>query len=89
MSRPEKSPQETQFTEQFGKELKLARKRKGLKQTSLAKMIGLKSNQITRYERNICSPTLYYGLMLMKILDIPLDEQYRPRKKNPRFGLKK
>ena len=56
----------------FSKKLKSARKRKGLSQAALGKLLGVKAQTIGRWETGKSEPNLETINKLCEILDVPL-----------------
>lgn len=57
----------------FGKNVVIARKKKGLSQDELAKMVGTISVTIGRYERNEIKPSIDIATKIADALDVSLD----------------
>jgi len=57
----------------FGENVVIARKRKGLSQDELAKMVGTISVTIGRYERNEIKPSIDIATKIADALDVSLD----------------
>lgn len=54
--------------------LKEIRKRRGLSQTELANLVGLKQTTISQYENGSRKPDLATAVKMASSLDIPLDD---------------
>jgi len=57
----------------FGSRLLQARKKKGMSQEELAKMLGTKGPAIGRYERDEMKPSIEAAAKMAQILDVSLD----------------
>jgi transcriptional regulator with XRE-family HTH domain len=57
----------------FGKKLLEARKRKGLSQSDVAKVLNTKGPAIGRYERDEMKPSIDVATKLANLLDVSLD----------------
>lgn len=57
----------------FGEKLSEVRKKRGLSQEDLAKLIGTQGPAIGRYERGIAKPTIEVATKLAKALEVSLD----------------
>ena len=60
----------------FGERLKQLRMQKGLSQVDLAKLAGVNSNHISRYERGDSKPTARYLKILADCLGVSTDYLY-------------
>ncbi|MBQ6945373.1 MAG: helix-turn-helix transcriptional regulator [Ruminococcus sp.] len=58
----------------FGSNLKRLRKEKGIKQGELEKLIGVSSRHISKWERDIVTPSLYALIKLSRAFGCTLDE---------------
>jgi transcriptional regulator with XRE-family HTH domain len=57
----------------FGDNLKEVRTEKNLSQGDLAEMLGVHPTQLSRYERNLSSPSLELIVKLANALEVPTD----------------
>lgn len=60
--------------QKFGKIIRDARESRGLTQPELADLVGVKPNQVSRWERDVSPPSLDNAIELSRSLDISLDE---------------
>ena len=60
--------------EGFGKNLKQERELAGLTQSALARLLGVKQQQVSRWECDKVEPTLYYITRIIRILNIPFED---------------
>jgi len=60
----------------FGERLRQLRMQRGLSQVDLAKMAGVNSNHISRYERGDSKPTARYLKILADCLEVSTDYLY-------------
>ena len=58
----------------FGSNLKQLRSEKGVSQEELSKKIGVHSNHLSRYERDLASPSIEVAKKLAEALDASLDQ---------------
>ncbi len=57
----------------FGKKLTEVRKRKGISQAELARMVGTKAPVIGRYEREEAKPSIEVATNIAQLLEVSLD----------------
>ena len=58
----------------FGANLKSERIAAGLSQTEMARLLGVKQQQLSQWECDKVEPTLYNIAMILKILDVRFED---------------
>ena len=71
----------------FGKNLKDMRVEKNVSQDDLAKKIGVHANHISRYERDLSSPSIEVVQKIADALEISIDELVYGKANNTEVGL--
>lgn len=62
------------FSKKFGRNIKAARRKRGLTQTELAEMIGVIPQTISSYECGRTEPELIRLLLISNVLATPIDD---------------
>ncbi|MDW7590918.1 MULTISPECIES: helix-turn-helix domain-containing protein [Providencia] len=62
------------FSKAVGYEIYLLRKRRLLTGKKLAELLNISQQQISRYERGVCNITIDMLILVLTVLDMPIDE---------------
>ncbi len=71
----------------FGKNLKDIRVEKNISQAELAEKIGVHTNHLSRYERDLSNPSIEVVANIAKALDVSIDELVYGKANNTEAGL--
>jgi transcriptional regulator with XRE-family HTH domain len=77
----------TLFVMSFGKNLKDIRVEKNISQAELAEKIGVHTNHLSRYERDLSNPSIEVVANIAKALDVSIDELVYGKANNTEAGL--
>lgn len=69
-------PQEERglFSKAVGYELYLLRKKRSLSGKELAEQLNISQQQVSRYERGICNITIDMLILMLRVLDMPIND---------------
>jgi len=71
----------------FGENLKKERELAGLTQSKMARLLGIKQQQLSRWECDKVEPTLYYITRIVRLLNIPFEDLIDGLEMQERFDL--
>lgn len=72
MGTPRRTDRGRQFAEVFGKVIRIARRKRGLKASSLAEDVGVRQQAVTAWERGYVLPSWEILFRLSTVLNIPM-----------------
>ena len=71
----------------FGENLKKERELADLTQSEMARLLGIKQQQLSRWECDKVEPTLYYIARIVRLLNIPFEDLIDGLEMQERFDL--